>query len=267
MKSESLIIIKLGGSVVTHKNNLTPKARVEVIKNLAKEIKEVLDLGYKLILVHGAGSFGHTLTKKYNLHLGMKTDKQILAFGQVTRQMSRLNSIIIQYLLGANIKAVGIVPHTFIAQPRGRLEDVNLEIIKTYLANNQVPVLFGGLLLDDKRGCSVLSGDTIVCYLGKKLKAQRVIFLSDVDGVFDSDPKTNHKAKLIPKITNKNLNQVFKGLSSTNKVDVTGEMAGKIVQIKENLKNLPVYIISGFKQQGLIQLVKTNQVGTLLRLH
>lgn len=261
-----LIIIKLGGSVITYKDSLAPKARMEVIKNLAKEIKTVLKQGHKLILVHGAGSFGHVLTKKYNLHRGMKADKQIIAFGQVTRRMSRLNSIIIQHLLRARVKAVGIVPHTFIVQSKGRLKDVDLEIIKTYLDNNQVPVLFGDLVLDDKWGCSVLSGDTIVCFLAKKLKAKKVIFLSDVDGIYTSDPKKNPKAKLIPEITNKNLNQILKGLSPTNRADVTGEMAGKILQIKEKLKGIPVWIANGSKLGNLSKVLDQLQIGTRLQM-
>ena len=260
-----LIIIKLGGSVITYKDSPIPKARIDVIKNLASQIKKVVDLEkYKIILVHGAGSFAHGLVKKYDLHRGMKTEKQILGFSLVTRNMIGLNNKIMGHLLRAKLKAVSIISHTFITQSAGKLTDFNIEIIKSYLENNQIPVLFGDVVLDDKWGCSVLSGDTIVCYLAQKLKADKVIFLSDVDGIFDSDPNKNPKAKLIAEINNQNLNKILKGLSPTGRDDVTGEMYGKILYIKKYLLGIPVYIAKGLSLKNLMRII--HQRGNITRI-
>ncbi|MEK7617502.1 MAG: isopentenyl phosphate kinase [Patescibacteria group bacterium] len=269
--SKKLLVIKLGGSVITIKDAPAAKANLKVIKRLAKEIKAVLDQDkYKIILVHGVGSFAHGLVKKYNLHQGIKTDRQIVASDQVKRQISRLNSIIVKHLLGAKIRAVGLIPHTFIVQSKGRLKNIDMEIINAYLNNNQIPVLFGDLVLDDKWGCSVLSGDTIVCHLAKILKAWRVIFLSDVDGIFDSDPKKNPEAKLISEVNNSNIKQVLKGLSPSGRDDVSGEMIGKISEIQKYLKRVPVLITNGLKADNLVQAVKAPtkaQVGTRILLY
>lgn len=263
---KKFLIIKLGGSVITYKDSSNPKARISVIRRLAKEIKKVTDLGFQIVLVHGAGSFAHGLMKKNNIHKGMKTEKQIFAFGQVTNQMSKLNSIVVQHLLRAGVKAVGIVPHTFITQTNGKLKDLNLEIVKTYLKSGVIPVISGNLVLDDKWGCSPLSGDTITTYIGKKLKAHRVIFLSDVDGIFESDPKKNPNAKIIKEINNSNIDQVLKVLSSTGRDDVTGEMYGKILEIKNNLKQIEVVLVDGLKEGRLIQAARGDLVGTRLLL-
>lgn len=263
---KKLLVIKLGGSVITYKDSPTSKARISVIKRLAKEIKKVADLGFQIVLIHGAGSFAHGLMKKNNIHKGMKTEKQILAFGQVTNQMSRLNSIVIRHLLRTGVKAVGIIPHTFITQSNGKLKDFNLEIVKTYLKGGVIPVISGNLVLDDKWGCSPLSGDTITAYIGKKLKAHKVIFLSDVDGIFDSNPKKNPNAKLIPQITNENLKRVLKMLTPSGRDDVTGEMSGKIKIIKQALKNIPTIIANGLRPGILSRIQDKYPKATLIHL-
>ena len=261
-----LLVIKIGGSVVTYKDSPTPKARLTVIKRLSEEIKQLADLGYKIILVHGAGSFAHGLVKKYDLQHGMKTEKQRKAFRLVQERMLQLNKITMNSLIQAGLNVISLPPHTFITQTEGKLNDFEFKRIKTHLDLNQIPILFGDMVLDDKWGCSVLSGDTIVCYLGNKLKADKVIFLSDVDGIFDSDPRKNPKAKLISEINNRNLNKILKGLSPTGRDDVTGEMAGKIKQIQESLRQIPIVIVNGLAKNNLVQAAMKDQVETKLFL-
>lgn len=60
-----MIIIKIGGSVITDKNSKYPKLNKKNLKRVCKEICEVMP--FPLILVHGAGSFGHPIVKKYDI--------------------------------------------------------------------------------------------------------------------------------------------------------------------------------------------------------
>jgi isopentenyl phosphate kinase len=56
-----LHIVKIGGSIITDKTKpLTFKKAV--VKRLAREIKESNE---EIILVHGAGSFGHIFADRY----------------------------------------------------------------------------------------------------------------------------------------------------------------------------------------------------------
>ncbi len=69
-----LLIIKLGGAVVTFKDSPIPKARISIIRRLAKEIRQLSDKDLQIILVHGAG-YVHSPVKKYHLQYGMKTEE------------------------------------------------------------------------------------------------------------------------------------------------------------------------------------------------
>ncbi len=269
MKKSELVIIKLGGSVVTYKESLVAKARKDNIKRLAKEVESLVEQGYRVVLVHGAGSFGHPLAQKYQLHKGMRTEEQKFGYGQTTQSMLKLNFLITEALLGVGVRCVTLPPHSFVKQSSGKFKGFDYGLVKDFIEHGFVPVLFGDGVLDDKWGCSILSGDVIVSYLAQKLHAKKVVFLSDVDGIFDSDPKVNPTAKRISEITNENLQKVLKNFQISRKTNsrsnVTGEMEGKILAIKDNLSKVAVWITDGFKKGQLNKAVLGEPVGTRIK--
>ena len=83
MTAKGLLVIKLGGSLLTDK--LTAyKLRESVLKAVAVEIKECIDLGLikSLVIVHGVGSFGHPPVLKYNLHKGFRNKDQLISMSK-----------------------------------------------------------------------------------------------------------------------------------------------------------------------------------------
>ena len=62
--ADDLILMKLGGSVITNKKSQTPKCRRENITRIAEIISKS---NKKIIIVHGAGSYAHPLAKKYKI--------------------------------------------------------------------------------------------------------------------------------------------------------------------------------------------------------
>ena len=60
-----MIILKIGGSILTNKDSIESEVDSESLKRIALEIKSSLDNSFKeLIIVHGAGSFGHPMQLK-----------------------------------------------------------------------------------------------------------------------------------------------------------------------------------------------------------
>lgn len=260
-----LIIVKLGGSVITLKDISLPRIRTKALKNLSKQIGLLYKTGsYDFIVIHGAGSFGHPLAKKYNLMDGMTTNEEKLGYCQMEKQDLQLHEKVLDQLLKFQIPAIGISPHAFVKTLDKRFNGFDLTIIKGFLANGLIPVIHGDGIYDQKIGCTILSGDIIMPYLAKQLCADKVIFLSDVDGVFDADPKKNPQAKLVSEINDQNLNDVLKGMTNNNPNDVSGEMRGKVLEIKNQLPAVEVYIVNGLKPQVLVQSVEGCAIGTRL---
>ena len=113
---------------------------------------------------------------------------------------------------------------------------------------NLTPVLYGDILIDNKLKFSILSGDQIIYYLAKKLNADKVVMGTDIDGVFDCDPKINKNAKLIKLVNKNNFNKL--SLSGSTAIDVTDGMKGKV----NELMNLSKFKITS----KIINLAKPN---------
>lgn len=258
-----LIIIKLGGSVITYKDSSKPKIRAKTLRNIAGEIAKLYHLGYQIIVVHGGGSFAHPVAKKFGLTKGFKHKNSQVGFAKTSLGMDKLNTFVNGIFMEFNVPAVSLAPHAFIRVSNGQFINFDTKLIGNYLHHNFLPVLYGDAVIDTNNGCSILSGDIIIPYLAKKLKASKVIFLADVEGIFNKDPRKYKTAKLIPTVNNQNLPLVLGGIESGNRDDVTGEMAGKILALK-NLKGIKVTIASGFQEGNLTKIVEGQRIGTTL---
>lgn len=261
----SLIVIKLGGSIITYKSNSKPRIRKSNIRRLAKEISQIYKEDHQIVLVHGSG-YGHYLAKKYNLHRKDNSADRRFAVSLIDQKTLELTSFIINELLKIKLPAICFPPHALVNQSAGTLTDFNTKEVTSALGRKFIPVLSGEVVLDDKWDSSVLSGDITTCFLAEKLNADKIIFLTDVDGVFDSNPKKNKEAQLIPLINNGNINLVMENLTSHNSHDVSGEMKGKILSIQKSLNNKTVIITNGLRPMILLKALGQSPVGTTLHL-
>ena len=63
------VIVKLGGGLITDKSQYR-KVRMDNVDAVSAIIKEMKDSGYSVIIVHGAGSFGHLEARNWKLSEG-----------------------------------------------------------------------------------------------------------------------------------------------------------------------------------------------------
>jgi isopentenyl phosphate kinase len=237
-------LLKLGGSVITNKHE-PMAASQENIEQLARVIGKIWKNGVRdLIVIHGAGSFGHHLVITYGIEKGVKNDSNRIGYAYTHTSCTYLSGLLIEALLKNNVPAISIPPSVIIKQTNGRISEFNEKIVFEYLRSGYLPVLHGDMVLDKKIGGSVCSGDQIVAYLAKK--ATRIIFGTDVDGIFAD-------GKLVPLITKKNFKNVLKHVGGSGAPDVTGGMLGKIKELKKVKK--PVYIVNATKAERVESLL------------
>jgi len=256
----NLYILKLGGSVITDKkgNNLSVKRKK--LDSLAKIISVALKKEkFKLIIIHGAGPFGHKLVTDYGIKNGLKKNADVTGFVKTHNSMETLNKIVIESLLSKGVNAMTIQPSACLIHNNKKIEKFDTSIIEKLLALGIVPVLYGDVVFDKKIKGSVVSGDAIIAYLAKKLNARKVLLGTDVDGIFDSNPKKNKNAKLIEKINNKNIKELIKKAEESSSVDVTSGMKGKLLEIKNNIKGKKVYIFNLEKEKNLSDLLSNKK--------
>ncbi len=255
-------ILKLGGSVITHKDgSFSPDQ--DNIKRLAEEI--VQSGSRSLIIVHGAGSFGHPVAKKYSISNGLKSSDQLIGFSETHQAMTRLNQTMVDKLLEAGLPAFGVSASSMLVTKGTRLVDIDLSIIKRLIDTGLVPVLYGDAVLDTEQGFAILSGDQLIVRLAIDLDAESLIFGSDVDGIFTSNPKTDKNAKLIEKIS---LSNMTADVGDTTYTDVTGGMLGKLEEAEEAVKSgVKVIFVNALAPARVKSALRGEKVmGTILTL-
>ena len=223
---KELIIIKFGGSLITDKSSDTPKINNKHLKSISNILSQSK---YDLIIVHGAGSFGHPIAKKFNITKGLNDDiAQNNAIKETRKQVRELNIIFCEFLHKAGIKTETIVPSSSMTT-NGPKEIVNFpyNLFSKVLSENKVPVTFGDVTNDKLQGINILSGDVLMMELAEFYKPTYSIFVMDYPGVFDGKPD-NPNSKIIPLVTQETIDILKRQKQSKNIADVTGGLIGKI---------------------------------------
>jgi isopentenyl phosphate kinase len=260
-----LIVLKIGGSVISDKKSIVPKANLDVMKRVSKEIASVYNKEkMKLIIIHGAGSYGHQIVNKTKIGEGIKNNEQLKAFAETQRLQNELNCIFTKYLIEEGLPAIPCQASSFAVMDSGRIVKMDLSAIEGFLELKMIPVLYGVPAYDKTQKCSILSGDQIAPYLAVKLNARKIIHATNVDGVFTGDPNLSPNAKLIPEINSKNIEQVKEWLTGSTATDVTGGMFGKVSELLEI--GVESQIMNALVPGNIIKALSGEKFGTIIKL-
>lgn len=256
------LILKIGGSSISNKKLLVTALRsqspedikpvlaidMQVINNIAAEIGTLHSSGIKnMIILTGVGSPGHFTVLKYNLHKGFSREKnQSLGLIEAQNAVNRLRQCLLEAFLVHKVPTMQIYASSIYESDKMRIIHGYTANMEHFLKIGLVPVISGDMVPDKTMGCSVLSGDQILKDLVEKFRPKKIVFGSDVDGLYDSDPKLNPEAKLLPVISRDRIPEVIDQLSGT---DASGQMKGKLTEIKNLLE-------SGFKDILLLNITK-----------
>jgi isopentenyl phosphate kinase len=261
---QKTVILKIGGSAITDKN-AELAAKTEIINRLAEEIKKAnLD---NLLIVHGGGSFGHPMAKKYAIKEGLKQEGQKTGFAETHHVMTVLNGLVMDALIWHNVLALSVTPSSCIIAKNGRIWLFEKTILRTLLKMGITPVLYGDTILDDQLGFTVISGDQIVSHLANEFGASRIVMGVDVDGLFDSDPKDTKNPKLYTQLNLEELESIKNNIGISMSSDVTGGMIGKVNELTSAIeKGIPVSIVNAKKRNRVYKaLIGANVEGTILK--
>lgn len=258
------VVLKIGGSVITDKKNELA-ARTQEINRIAQEIQRA-DLR-DLIVVHGGGSFGHPYAQRYRLKEGLKEESQKIGFSETHHVMTVLNGLVMDALVCHGVQAVSITPSSCLVTEGGRIKDFADAPLRKYLNMGFMPVLYGDVVLDTKLGFTVLSGDQIISYLASKFHAKRIVVGVDVDGVYESDPKTDDSSPLLKELDLQDLRKLQVKFGKSTSSDVTGGMPGKLIELVPAVEQgIPVTVVNATKPNYVEKALKGDTVeGTIIK--
>ncbi|KAB1994268.1 hypothetical protein ES319_D13G088500v1 [Gossypium barbadense] len=230
-------IVKLGGAAITCKNELE-KINEENLDTVSSHLRQAMNLGScskqvmgmdwskrdgvsdissslcdfgdqcqfnvdfsRFVVVHGAGSFGHFQASKSGVHKGGLNQPLVKAGFVATRiSVTTLNLEIVRALAREGIPSIGMSPYSCGWSTSERnVASADLLGVAKAIDSGFIPVLHGDAVLDDRLGCTILSGDVIIRHLAEHLRPAYVVFLTDVSGVYDRPP-TDPNAVLLREI-------------------------------------------------------------------
>ena len=245
-----MILIKLGGSIITNKEKPL-SARRKTIDKLTKSLKRIDE---PIIIVHGGGSYGHFWSVKYDMHTKeRKYDLRGVAI--VKNSMIELNKIILDLMLKNKLNPYSLPPTDFMSGNKPIPKKI--KEIEKIAKSGLIPVTYGDALWYGQNKSFILSGDKIMTHLAKILKPRLCVFALNEDGLY-SDLKSK---RLIHELKGQ------RPLISQNKMDVTGGMTRKVEEASKISKmGMNVFFVNGNKPERIVKAIKNRKFeGTLFR--
>ena len=256
---EDFIVIKMGGSVLSNK---------DLFNNLIQDIVILKKLGLSIFLIHGGGSKIskklNDLNIKSNFINGLRvTDSKTINI--VEDVLVQFNKEIVNALKKQSCGAKEVTSkenNIIIVEPEndtlgfvGKPKKINTIILTEIIKANKVPVI-ASLGLNENDQTFNINADSVAGVIAKELKARRLLMLSDVEGVLNSNKKL---------ITEVNSYQAKKMISEGA---ISGGMIPKIDNCLDVAKNgvKGVCIIDGRKKHSILfELLSDKGSGTLIR--
>lgn len=245
-----MILIKLGGSIITNKDRPL-SANVQAVRKIASQLKRA---GEPCMVVHGGGSFGHYWSVKYDMHTKPQR-YSTKGVAVVKNSMVQLNKLVLDALLESGVMPYCLPPTDFVSG--NKPIPAKAREIPKVARTGLVPVSYGDVMWYGANKFYILSGDRIMGMLAKILRPRLAIFVTNVDGVYE-DLKTK---KLIRQIT------THSPKIERVRTDVTGGMARKIKEAEAMAAGgTDVFFVNGRVPQRMLDAIKGKEFeGTLFR--
>ena len=256
---DEIIVIKYGGNVFIDRN---------IFDNFITDISILSKLGLSIVVVHGGGPRIKRELDKSNIQTkfirGLRvTDKSIINI--VESVLIDFNKDIVSSLekkssraLSINTKKnniITVVPESKELGFVGIPSKINIEVIKSAIKKNIIPIISPlGIGVDNKT--YNINGDTAAGAIAKSLKSRRLLLMTNVRGVLNSEKK------LIEEISSSEI------LDMIDKEIITEGMIPKINTCLDAVNNgvAAVGIIDGREKHSILfEIFSDKGSGTLIR--
>jgi len=272
--TSSKIVIKIGGSFLTRKDlsDIFPTT-LEHIRSqrdrflrlgpLESVIDEIIraSVQHRFLVVHGAGPFGHALVQRFRS--GTEMDPR-----DIHKSMVILNSALLSAFSRRGFPAQTVSPFDT-AKFDGEFHTEKLTSSMLGCARKGIlPISHGDIVpapgrLGSVNGYEVISGDLIARDLALAWPADRIVMVTDLDGILDRDPKLGEGGR-IPTIGLDECLRLLRGRSGPS-ADVTGGIGGKILACRDAISaGIPLQIVSGLVGGNLTAACDGKDAGTVV---
>lgn len=223
----SLILVKLGGSLITEKSG-EETARREVIERLAGEIaRAAAAIPERIVLGHGSGSFGHRAAHRFGIAAGVRAPEQLPGVCRTQERAAALHREVIAALAAAGALPFSIAPSSCVVADSGRPVILAEEPLLLALERGLLPVTYGDVVMDRSWGASICSTEKLFDLVARRLLergffVRRVLWLGETEGLYDASGRTVHR------VTEASFPRALEAIGAPAGTDVTGGMRHRL---------------------------------------
>lgn len=248
------VVVKVGTSTLTHK---TGRLNIRRVECLIKVLSDLKNSGKELTLVtSGAIGVGAGKLSLAERPSDMPTKQACAAVGQ-----SELMYMYDKHFALYNHNTAQVLLTRDVIEDTVRKENVR-NTMERLLALGVVPIINENDTVSVEE-IEFGDNDTLSAIVAGLIGADMLIILTDIDGLFDSDPKKNPNARLIPRVTTLDESIMALGGGKGSQFG-TGGMEAKLnaAQIAMDA-GVPMVILNGRDPLNLYTLLDGGEIGTL----
>lgn len=246
LEKNSRIIIKIGSAILVENG----KIRKTWLRNLAKNIAALIKEGHEIAIVSsGSIALGREFLNQQNQNLSIEEKQAAATIGQI-----KLMSFYSDIFAKLEISVAQILLSLDDCNKRSRYLNCQ-NTIETLFQNKVIPIINenDSVAIDEIK---IGDNDRLAARVSQMISANLLILFSDIDGLYNKNPKNNKNAKLISEVfeINKEIEKMADGKTSNLG---SGGMVTKIAAAKM-LKNsgCDTLITSGIEDGALNDLLK-----------
>ncbi len=189
-KNKKKLVIKIGSSLLVSEGLL----REKWLKNFTKNIASLIEEKFQITIVSsGAIALGRSVLKVGSRKLSLEEKQAAAAIGQI-----QLMSFYRDFFRKLNLDVAQILLTAADCNARDRYLN-SKNTIETLLKNRVIPIINenDSVAVDEIK---IGDNDRLAARVAQMISADVMILFSDIDGLYDRNPKTHKNAKLIPQV-------------------------------------------------------------------
>lgn len=259
ISNKKRIVIKLGTSTLAHK---TGKLNIRRMSNLVRVLSDLQNSGREIVIV-SSGAVGLGVGK-----LGLREKPKDTPTKQAAAAVGQCE---LMYLYDDLFDNYGISVAQILLTKTDLDESRQQNVENTFaklISMGVIPIVNeNDTVAIDELELEIGENDSLSAMVAKLAHADLLVILSDIDGLYDSDPHKNPEAHLIPVVTeiDSHIEEMAGGAGSSLG---TGGMATKINAAKiANDAGIDMIIMNGNNPEKLYGLFENDETGTIFISH
>lgn len=247
-------VIKVGTNLLTQVDNLLA---VDFLRGLVCEFKDLLGCQIELILVtSGAVAAGRgELGAERGAGAESLVDKQVLA---AVGQSSLMQQYYREFTLAHQVKVAQVLLSVYDFENPTSIKNTQ-NTLECLLGKRILPIVNeNDVTATEELEC--MANDRLAARVAKLLKADGLILLTDVEGIFDCDPDGHAPAKFLPALRRESLPSICGSARPGGHGGVTTKLeAARMVEC-------PVWVVNGRKKKVLAKIILAGEnPGTIIQ--